>query len=458
MNRVLPLLALLGCAPAPLDPLVPAPVVLAAPAAPKAAAKAKPEAKGGDQPTVVFIVLDTVRAASMGICDYERPTTPFLEELTSRPNVSHTCHAYSPATWTVPSHASYFTGTMVPVHESDSMGHTWEQDVPTLSEIMHNKGYQSVMISANPTLSVESGLQRGFDVVDVAKGLEGMRGEDVSRRIKRALDEEVDPNKPLFLFVNVLDAHDPYPAIPRGVDWAPAQDEVAFDIFHREQDAEYHRYIRGEMPAERARQYLKAIRNGYDYGISMADRTTGQIMNLLRREGWLEDGFRFVLTSDHGEFLGEHGLLRHGCYVWEPVVRVPFIYFDSARDKPLPLPEPFSALHAFWLVSEGKLPNPLVPANSFSKRRDMDVKVCADMAAVWRSNTDKLVWLYGSFYHFDLATDPGEMGRVPMPVNHPMRRLMEQLAQDHADHLVRIRAKTKDPARIKQLEALGYVE
>ena len=414
-------------------------------------------AKGGGAPTVVFFIMDTVRSMSTSMCGYERPTTPFLDRFVKRPGVSHACQAYSAATWTVPSHASYFTGTRVPEHESDSMGHTFGADMPVLAEVMAEQGYQTVMFSANPTLSEESGLQRGFEFVRVANNLRELRGNEVPKTIRKIVSDRIDPNKPLFLFVNLLDAHDPYPPVPDGVGWVPKQDRVDIDVFEENQNDKYHQYVRGEMPPGKAKEYLKSIRNGYDYGIWMADRETNQVMRVLQREGWLENGYRFVLTSDHGEYLGEHHLLRHGCYTWEPVVRVPFVYYDSTASKPIPFKEPFSAINAYALTSTGALPaEPIVP-NSFSKRREFDVKVGADMAAIWPSRSEKLVWLFDEYWRFDLATDPNEMGHNRLG-EHPLRALIEQYAAEHAAHLERIRTKEKDPERVKELQALGYIE
>ncbi|MCB9680150.1 MAG: sulfatase-like hydrolase/transferase [Alphaproteobacteria bacterium] len=427
------------------------------PERPEPVKEPRPDPKGGGRPTVIFFILDTVRADHTSLCDYERPTTPWLDTLAERSLVSHSCHTYSPGTWTIPSHASYFTGQTVPVHESDSMGHTYEATTPVLSEIMRDQGYQSLMVAANPTLSEKSGLQRGFEFVAIGNGLQGMRGDDVARTVKKVLEKKADPDKPLFLFVNILDAHDPYPEVPRGMDWVPPQPELEFDVFEKNQNSVYHKFIRHELEPDAERAYLRQIRNGYDYGIWRADHDVAQIMTLLRREGWLENGFRFVLTADHGEFLGEHQLLRHGCYVWEPVVKVPFVYFDTSRKEALELPEPFSAINAFHLVSTGELPATPIVANSVSKRREMDVKVCADMAALWKTNTDKVVWFEGSFYHFDLSTDPGELGHEAIG-NHPWKAKLEAFAKEQADHLARIRGKAKDRGRVAELAALGYVE
>jgi hypothetical protein len=415
------------------------------------------EAKGGGEPTVLFIVIDTVRSQSLSLCGYERPTTPFLEQLRDKTGAAWTCDAYSAATWTVPSHASYFTGLQVPAHESDTMGFSFSAEIPTLSEVMADKGYQTAMLTANPTLSRKSGLQRGFQHVKAAKTLVDIRGDDVRHELRGVL-EEANPNQPLFMFVNLIDAHDPYPRIPSGLDWVPPRPELPFDVHDPDRNKPYHRYVRGEMPPKRAEEYLASVRDGYDYGIYLADKNVGAVMQTMRRDGWFKNGFRVVITSDHGEFLGEHQLLRHGCFTWEPVTKVPFLYYDSTVEEQITLPSPFSAINAFWLASEGKLPETPVAVASFSKRRQFDVKVGADMTSLWLPDQEKLIWKTDEYLHVDLGSDPDELSPSPLSDDHPRRPDLLELSDAHADHLRRIRSKKADPEMLKALEEIGYVE
>ncbi len=416
---------------------------------------------------MLFVVLDTVRAANTSLCGYRRPTTPFLEKLRDETGAAATCHAYTPGTWTIPSHASYFTGVTVPEHGSDSMGHVFKDTLPVLSERMRERGYQSIMVTANPTLSQESGLQRGFERVIRARHLNDLRGREMVARVRTAVGQ-LPADKPLFLFLNILDAHDPYPSIPASLGWLPERPQLPFDVHDEAQDRPYHRFIRGEMKPDNAAAFLEAVTDGYDYGIYMADKVLDDILQALRREGWLKHGFRLIVTSDHGEFLGEHRLLRHGCYTWEPVVRVPFLYYDSTAAQQPTLPEPFAAINAYWLALDGKLPDPLPEPRSFSKRREKDVKGCADMAALWlpgghaqgsvRPAFDKLVWKTDAFFRFDLQQDPEERHPTPLPADHPARSVIEGMATQHAAHLAQKRGEPVDEARLQQLLELGYVE
>lgn len=419
------------------------------------AAKARPLAKE-KQPNVIFIVLDTVRADHLSACGYERPTSPYLEVLSTQANVAFTCNGVSPATWTVPSHASFFTGLTVPEHHSDAMGKPMASEHKVLSEQFKERGYSTVMVSANPTLNKDSGLQRGFDHLRVAKNLKRLRGEGVIKQLKSVM-KEVPKKAPLFLFVNLIDAHDPYPEIPEDLPWVPPQPEVPFNVHDPEQAQPYHRFILGQMDESEAEAYKTSVLNGYDYGVRQADDTLRLLLETLDANGTLKGDFRLIITSDHGEFLGEHGLLRHGCYTWEPVISVPFLYLDSARRSPLPLPEPLSTVNAYQLALEGRIDAPAAPL-SFSKRRKKDIKVGADMVALRKSADAKWVWREGDLLQFDLAADPGELRPLPLaPADGDLSELTAA-GDAHAAHLALDRSVDADPEMLQALEALGYVE
>ncbi|MBW2688213.1 MAG: sulfatase-like hydrolase/transferase, partial [Deltaproteobacteria bacterium] len=175
--------------------------------------------------TVVLVVLDTVRADHTSICGYARKTTPYLQSLVDR-GATHTCRAYTPGDWSLPSHASYFTGVSVARHgahyarsddDADEEGkrvrslfvYPLRDDIPTLAEQMRERGYQTVLVSDNGLLS-EAGLQRGFSIVAARPKKHDPRVDWVPPTLKRVLAESVDPDKPLFLVLNYIQAHDPW--------------------------------------------------------------------------------------------------------------------------------------------------------------------------------------------------------------------------------------------------------
>lgn len=311
----------------------------------------------------MFVVLDNVRADRLSLCGHDRPTSRRLEALV-REGAFHSCHAYAPGSWTLPSHASFFTGVDVPTHGAHSLpkggealGRSTSESVraldgrlPTLAEQLADGGYQTILVSGNPVLSTASGLTRGFDKTVVAKKFNKLHGRSLERAVGRVL-KRADPERPLFLFVNIADAHQPWRRVPADLGWLPAR--PAFRLHASKPDGFWQGWYRGRLATTEKVATLGHLQDVYDYGIYRADRTLGRIMGRLEKTGWKSPGVRFVVTSDHGEFLGEHGLLDHGHYLEDENQRVLLLVGgDGASGLP---DRVLSATEAFHLVRDGEL-------------------------------------------------------------------------------------------------------
>lgn len=302
-------------------------------------------------PTVVVVVVDTLRADHVSACGAPWPITPTLDALAAREDAVLACDGWSSGTWTHPSHASLFTGR--PAHEHGALWapgsgaslnavttvHPLGDDEVTLAESFAKAGYQTALVSANPILVPESGLQQGFGQVRIARGVHEYRGDGIGRPLLGVLSA-TDRRRPLLLVVNLYDAHDPYPAVPPGQPWGEPQPPV-FLKPNVDEDTPYRQFHRGTHPEPEA--YRATLRAGYAQGVHEADRTLGLVMTALERFRDLDAGMRLIVTSDHGEHLGEHGVLRHGGFLWEPGLRIPAVWIEQGA-TPAPLPEPF-ALH-----------------------------------------------------------------------------------------------------------------
>lgn len=398
--------------------------------------------------TIVFVVLDTVRAASTSLCGYERPTTPILGSLRER-GASVSCRAYAPGSWTLPSHVSYFTGLTVPEHQVLRL-EPMSDTVPTLAEALRDRGYQTALVSGNPVLSARLGIQRGFDTSAAAKGLPGWRGERLLQAVGDVV-ERTSLDEPLFLFVNIMDAHDPYPAIPPDVDWVGPQPLLRLGGL-RKPASLIRRFHAGALGEAERTAKLRGIRNGYDYGIYSADASLGRILALLRRTGRLDRPYRVVVTSDHGELLGEHDRLRHGGHVYEGNARVPLLFFDSSRR--VELVEPISALVSYSLVLDGRVDARLTEAKAVSmKWREFPSQA---MAATWQPPATKDTWGTEQWHRVDLATDPDEL--------HPAARSEDEVDEGFRTYVEDFRAllwddgSDLDPDLAEELGVLGYIE
>lgn len=411
----------------------------------------------GEPALVLMIVMDTVRADHTSLCGYERPTTPFLEGLTTKAT-AWSCRAYSPSPWTLPSHASFFTGAPPTEHGVLAPGVHLDDSYTTLAEHYRAKGYQTLLLSANPTLGVPApGLTQGFERTVIATRLiSPLRGR-FARIVSQALDE-LEPDVPLFLTVNLFDAHDPYPPVPRGLGWVPPQKHVSYHPWNLEPSNPYVQFVTGQMPEGRKQRFQERVINGYDHGISVEDKHVALLFGMLKKRGWLDRPRRIAIVSDHGEYVGERGLLRHGSGTYEPVTRVPLMYLDSQADTPLSLPEPVSAIVVHGLLRDGRLPDPLPPPVAVSTGIPGSVKPSWNTVSAWGPGTDKLTWLEGKTYHFELQVDPDERQATRPPQGHPTRPLLDQRVG--AFQTVRDAAfnQTVAPDVQQALEVLGYVE
>jgi len=317
-------------------------------ARPKAAA-----APPGAARNVVLVVLDTVRADRLSLYGYGRPTTPNLERLAAESAVFD--QARAPASWTLPSHASMFTGRWPGELGVERRG--WlDATAPTLAERFRDAGADTGGFVANPFFcGHESGLARGFQVYDdypitpgevlrssslgwflarswvrlgvlwTARTQAGtMRDVDldfsrkdataVSREFLRWLDRRGD--RPFFAFLNLFDAHDPY-LPPAGF---PSRFAAVSppDTPHLLRD--WQRVDKSRLSPADAR----AAADAYDDCLAALDAQLGDLIEELRGRGVL-DRTVLIVTSDHGEQFGEHGAFGHGLSLHDEELRVPLL-------------------------------------------------------------------------------------------------------------------------------------
>jgi arylsulfatase A-like enzyme len=262
------------------------------------------------QPAVIFVVLDTVRADHLSLCGYERPTSPQLERLVARPGASSSCRTYAPGDWTLPSHASFFTGIDASRHgariasDGPVLAHInvapLASSYSTLAEQLKERGYQTLAVSGNPVLSEDSGLLQGFDHSHAPEVFGELRGRPLVNRVQELLASEVEADAgPLFLFVNIADAHGPWQPVPESLGWIPQQPGLLIDLTRKR--STYRRLLQGDLSDDEFATARGRYLNAYDFGVYRADRTLGMLLRVLEADGWLDGRYRLVITSDHGE-------------------------------------------------------------------------------------------------------------------------------------------------------------
>ena len=412
------------------------------------------ELPAGSPPLIVLTVLDAVRADALELCGGRPGTSDALTALVAR-GASYTCQSYAPATWTLPSHVTYFTGLDPLTHGQLRKGVHLDDDVTTLAEALQARGYQTLLISANPVLHEGTGVHQGFAKAVVANGLVGpLRGEGLARTVASEL-ALLDPTRPVFLFLNIFDAHDPYPRVPAQTPGFTELPPFALNSTLGDENP-WSRFMAGQMRPAEEEAWLSQARETYAFGVRLADQALGAVVDHLQTTPWFAAGARLVVTSDHGELLGEHRRMRHDGPAFEPVARVPLVVLDTTAAPPaLPAPFPGAVVHA--LVRDGKLPATLPLPTSVSVKIGLrEDPRYADAVALWTGPAEKLTWVNGQSARFDLAADPAEAAPGDV-AGHPalpaLQALIErqQAARDGAAN-----AKV-DAAVTKMLERMGYV-
>ncbi len=317
------------------------------------------------RPHIVLIVMDTTAARHLSLYGHQAPTTPNLERIAA----GGACflNAFSTSTWTLPSHASMFTGLPPSSHGATTDHLMLDSSIITLATILSDAGYRTLAFSNNSWIGPSSGLHRGFDkfvnlirrerepdyIVHVARrteqgyvqsrrrmpvddGTQDAGAAETNSRIRQALTKDRDDARPLFLFVNYIEPHNPYfPPAGLARDFLPASttfeealavpcDPAASDVGRLKLD-------------ERQFAMLAGL---YDAEIRYLDERVGELFDLLGELEMLDDTL-FIVTSDHGEQVGEHGRLGHEAnfslnlydeLLHVPlVVHAPFLYPRGAR-------------------------------------------------------------------------------------------------------------------------------
>jgi arylsulfatase len=271
---------------------------------------------------VVWIVLDALRADHLSAYGYERPTSPAIDALAARGVLFENHWAQAPNTiWSVP---SYMTGRFEPVFYQDPrhLDLWFLRDPPAgevlVSEIFRGSGYATAMFSASPWYSAESRLARSFDRFGWLAHAEGSDPRDRATNPELYQWLEAHASAPFFLYVHSLTTHEPRFASNTEDTWLDPDFPAGRDRQLRS------RWTRAATPFDADDQ--AHLRNLYDGGIRVADRFVSEIEAKIQELGIAERTI-FVVSSDHGEALGQDGkTVGHPAQAfYDDVLRVPLV-------------------------------------------------------------------------------------------------------------------------------------
>jgi len=322
------------------------------------------------KPNILWIVWDTARRDRLGPGGRRPSPTPFLDDWARQARVFDDC--LSAAGFTVPSHASMFTGFMPSEHRCFNTESYFADEFSSIAERLAAARYRTYLFSANPHISKGHNFTQGFDRAEHPWD-EGLRSaalrilqekllpEDESHELREKLDRNrmtnwmikacgrlarqgleqwladphaadgQDDDRPWFAFLNYMEAHRPYlpPRQHRERVMTPEQVEASYRVDRSWDTMWRYTFGRGEYSAEE----LELTRLTYDAALAELDDLLRDLLAGLETAGHLENTV-VILTSDHGELLGEHHMLDHQYSVHEPLIRVPLIVHAPGRLQP----------------------------------------------------------------------------------------------------------------------------
>jgi arylsulfatase A-like enzyme/Tfp pilus assembly protein PilF len=388
---------------------------------------------------VLLVTVDTLRADALGSYGAARAATPVLDRLAAAGLRFERARAHNVVT--LPSHANILSGRYPFAHGlRDNAGYRFPAGLPTLATLLQARGYRTgAFVSAFP-LDSRFGLDRGFDVYDDRLGdperLASFRmaerpGTITVAAARRFLARE--EGRPWFCWVHLYEPHAPY-----------------------------------DPPAPLAVRFAE---DAYEGEVATADAALGPLLEPLLAAG-PQGRTLVVVTSDHGESLGDHGEKTHGVFTYEATLRVPLILFAPALFSPRVVPDPVRHVDILPTVLEAvaaPVPvglsgrsllasaagRPLAPAPSYFEALTASAnRGWAPLHGVVRDERKYVRLPLPELY--DLAADPGERDNLAATRPQQAGEMRSLLATFPVDSTV-VERRTEALETRKRLASLGYL-
>ena len=421
---------------------------------------------------MVLLSLDTVRADHLGCYGYARQTSPRLDAFAA--GATRYRRSLASASWTLPTHASLFTGRYAFEHGAHGLRSTdpsrslrpLDPAAVTLAESLRDHGYATAGFVANTAfLSPRCGLNQGFETYRLRRlGARELNGQALAwlAGVKE---------RPFFLFINYMEAHRPYDIRPRAglLDRPVSQDTELIPKLYE-----------AVMPgtADAPPELVRDLVDQYDTAIANLDEELGHLLDGLREAGRDADTV-VVVSADHGEFFGEHRLAEHSKDVYQEVLAVPLIVRSPGQKRGRVVDTLVSSVDVPRLIFEhfsdpeawsGQFPftpgnHPVLAEVYYARPKDL-------LNPAWGARFDRIriacfEWPLkliessdGRHELYDLDRDPREALSLFATQHDAALRLQAALNQFRASrprNEVDVEAKPLDENEQEALRALGYV-
>ncbi|HUU00375.1 MAG TPA: sulfatase [Myxococcota bacterium] len=434
---------------------------------------------------IIWVVIDALRPNHLGCYGYHRPTSPALDRFADQGLVFTRFFANS--SWTRTATTSMLTGLLPSNHGVQCEWHKLQAGVGTLAERLEQAGYATLAVVGNGNASSAFGLDRGFDVFEDTttnwKGLPVARQvfELGLKHLKRHKGEDK-----VFLFLFVVDPHDPYrPAPPYDTMFRPNYHGKVIDSPSWEYNNDYPAPVRRKIVAL------------YDGEIRYTDRQFENFFAGLRKLGFY-DRSTILITADHGESLGEHGVYKHAYHHYETHIHIPLLIRapwlkDMGKYTSL-FAQQVDLFPTLCDLAGAKIPDGLDGMSLLAGLRDgsrmpvprysISEYVCYGIRRysirtrayklVYQRPADRAVFMKyvkntkflpstsfdkETFLLFDMLSDPHEEKDCWAKRKDTLgRRLLKVLEHEIDDKLMPKKVKDVDPALVEELRSIGYVQ
>jgi arylsulfatase len=365
----------------------------------------------------IIVIMDAARADRFSFFGHSRPTTPNIDRIAGESIVFSSAFCDSITTRT--SIGTLFTGFPLSVHSMTDITSRIPEEFSTLAQYFQEKNIKTTGFTGVANIGSDFDFQRGFD-----QYYELYKEEGFSRKSQEYLPYlipwlEVNKEKNFFLYIHFKEPHGVYiPQEPfRGM----------FSSGYRETVDIENARLR-EIGPELSDEQVAYIRACYDENLASVDSVVGELVNRMKELGVLEKSI-LILTSDHGEFLGEHDrVFGHGGYFGESGIHIPLIIrfpksdeFDMPRNinwlvKSSDLFATLADIYGFDIpqgLIHGKSLLRLLVDPQYEPHPYVIIEKFGTVGYCCRTQQHKLIyWDSMPFEFYDLQNDPEEKNNV----------------------------------------------
>jgi len=450
--------------------------------------------KNPDKVNVVFIVIDTLRADHLSAYGYHKKTSPYMDNIAKEALLFE--HFYATSCWTLPSHASLFTGLYPLEAGATSETLLLPMSNNTLAEVLQQNGYQTFAYVCNSWLAKDRGFGQGFTEYNqmwqkqhhhaYATSHQQLEDASIDKMLKQI--DQLSDEAPFFMFANLNGVHLPYKPPEANFDKFVSETYLPENIHRCSGVTSWWAHLTGHL--ELSAQDYQILSDLYDAEINYIDHQVGQIYQKLRDKNLL-DNTLFVITSDHGENLGEHGRIDHMMSMYDTTLHVPLIVKLPKGRRPgdkvsalVSMVDLAPAVLATCHIESDRFPQPDNIFSPDTKIKNMIFasnekpvtgiallksrypeydanKIDYKLRAI-RTKPNKFIWNVGRDLElYDMTKDKDELVNIANRESQKAKK-MQQILKGWTQQLPTDGKTTtyqsKDAESLKRLKALGYIE